>query len=64
MEQITFYGWGSFENVKRKLKKRYEYTMSVIKELDAAMENETLDTVLQEIWKDYRKQTLIDEMQG
>ena len=61
---ISFYGWGSFEAVKRKLKKRYDYMQSVINTLDKAMKAGTLDGEIEIIWKDYRKQTLFNEMQG
>lgn len=61
---ISFYGWGSFEAVKRKLSKRYSYVRSIIDSLDTAMEAGTLDAALETVWREYRKQTVYDEMRG
>jgi len=61
---IAFYGWNSFENLKRKMSKRYKHILSLIEVLDTAMENGNFDEVLEATWKEYKKQTLIDEMQG
>ena len=60
---MSFYGWGSFENVKQRLSERYDYLSSVINSLDAAMNSDSFEDTLKKIWGDYRKQTLFDEMQ-
>ena len=61
---ISFYGWGSFDNLKRKMVKRYEEMRKMAESLDKAMENGSLDDLLEATWQKYKKQTLIDEMQG
>ena len=61
---MSFYGWGSFENVKKMLSQRYDYVLSIVRKLDAAMKAGTGDRVVDEVWQAYRKQTLFDEMQG
>lgn len=61
---ISFYGWGSFENTRKKLKSRYDGLKSIVASLDAAMETGTLDRELERIWAEYKTQTVFDEMQG
>ena len=61
---MSFYGWNSFDNVKKRLAKRYESLSSVIRSLDAVVGTKDFDNVLLEAWNYYKKQTLFDEMQG
>lgn len=61
---MSFYGWGSFDNVKKLLARRWEYLSGLIQSLDEAMETEDFESVLNNIWVNYKKQTLFDEMQG
>lgn len=61
---MSFYGWGSFENIRKSLYNRYKNLQAVVSSLDAAMAAGTIDDALETVWKDYRKQTLFDEMQG
>jgi len=61
---MSFYGWGSFENVRKKLNARYQEVSSMISTLDAAMNTDAFEQVLDHTWTAYRKQTLFDEMQG
>lgn len=59
---MSFYGWGSYQGVKEMVRRRYEYMRSLVDALDKAEKNGALDTVIDETWSDYRKQTLYDEM--
>ena len=61
---ISFYGWGSFENVKRMLSNRYKHVSSLISGLNESKNEKGLEYALNEIWNDYRKQTLFDEIKG
>ena len=61
---MSFYGWGSFENIKKQMSSRYQYISSVVQALNEAMETGTFNSVLEEKWATYKKQTLINEMQG
>ena len=61
---MSFYGWGSFENVRKSLAKRLESLSALIRSLDAAMGTDSFDSVQEEIWKKYKKETVFDEMQG
>ena len=60
---MSFYGWGTFENVKKKLKKRFEYLSEVVHGLDVAMNTGYLEHELERVWQEYRRQTLFNEMQ-
>ena len=57
----SFYGWGSYGSVKRKLRGRYGYIASVARALDEAQEAGRIEEALEEVWKGYRKQTLLNE---
>ena len=57
---VSFYGWGSFENVKRLLAERYNYTMSIMSFLEKAMANGNIDIALETVWKDYKKQAMFE----
>ena len=61
---MSFYGWGTLDNVKKKLKKRFEYMYGIVRALDAAMEAGRLDDELARVWREYRVQTIFNEMQG
>lgn len=61
---ISLYGWNSFENVKKKLAKRFDYVSTIVSQLEEATKQGMVDEALKDIWKEYRKQTLFDEMQG
>ena len=60
---MSFYGWNSYDNVKRKLAKRYDNVSSIVATIESS-EKGKLDETLESVWKEYRKQTLFDEMQG
>lgn len=60
---MSFYGWGTLENIKRRLKKRHECVSEIIRSLDASMATDTLYSELERVWREYRIQTLFDEMQ-
>lgn len=61
---MSFYGWGSFDNVRKRLAKRFESLSAIIQSLDTAMGTDSFDRVQEEIWEKYKKETLFDEMQG
>ena len=61
---MSFYGWDSYENVKRKMSPRHEYISSVVSFLNKAEEEGRTEEALDQVWRDYKKRTLLDEMQG
>lgn len=61
---MSFYGWDSYENVKRKMAPRHEYISSVVSFLNKAEKEGRTDEALDQVWRDYKKKTLLDEMQG
>lgn len=61
---MSFYGWRSFNAVRKALWARHKTILSIVNSLDEAMEQDALDTALDKIWDEYRKTTLYDEMKG
>lgn len=58
---IAFYGWESFEDIKKDFKQRYETIRSLVEILDNEVE-EKKEALLERIWNIYKKQTVYDEM--
>ncbi len=58
---MSFFGWGSLEEVQRLMKPRHGYLAPMIAALDAEPSMEKTDEMLDQIWAEYRKTTLLYE---
>lgn len=61
---IAFYGWGSYECIKKSFQKRYSYILKMIDSIDAVVDPIDQENLIQRYWKKYKLQTVYSEMQG
>lgn len=62
---MSFYGWDSCKRIQADLKGRLKYIQSLVKRMDAAGDNfSETQSVIAQLWADYKRDTVIDETKG
>ena len=60
---MAFYGWGSFDNLKRDTYGRYRQIKKIIDTINTSSDTNEAGRVIQEIWDSYKKETVFYEKQ-
>ncbi|MBE5804049.1 MAG: hypothetical protein E7316_06000 [Clostridiales bacterium] len=59
----AFYGWGSYNMIKRDMARRYAYMQGIMRSLALAARENREEAAIRECWESYKRQTVYSEMQ-
>ena len=60
---MAFYGWNSFENLKKRLNSRYSRIEKLISTINSAPNAEAVQKIIHDVWIPYKQETVFYEKQ-
>ncbi|MBQ9828495.1 MAG: protein phosphatase 2C domain-containing protein [Lachnospiraceae bacterium] len=59
---MAFYGWGSWDDIKKSLKGRLDEVSGMVREMDRDWDSGNGEGTVRRIWDEYKKTTVYDEL--